>query len=62
MLPDSDDRTAAGAAYDFADHLRQRRNDAAHTTPAFDFDHADETDEFLVSAGRHGPALWSLAR
>jgi hypothetical protein len=62
VLSDSDDRTAASAAYDFAEHLRQRRNDAAHTTPAFDFDHADETDEFLVSAGRHLPALWSLAR
>lgn len=61
VLPNSDDRTAAGAAYDFADHLRQRRNEAAHTTPLFDFDHTAETEEFLISAGRHLPALWSLA-
>jgi len=61
VLPNSDDRIAAGAAYDFADHLRQRRNEAAHTTPIYDFDHTAETEEFLVSAGRHLPALWSLA-
>ena len=61
ILQDSDDRAAAMAAYDFADHLRQRRNEAAHTTPIFDFDHSEETEEFLVSAGRHLPALWSLA-
>jgi hypothetical protein len=61
LLPDSDARTAAAAAYDFAETLRQRRNDAAHTKPAFDFEHAEEAEEFLISAGRHLPALWSLA-
>lgn len=61
ILPGSDARVAARAAYEFADHLRQRRNEAAHTTPIFDFDHTEETEEFLVSAGHHLFALWSLA-
>jgi hypothetical protein len=61
IFPDSDARAAARAAYDFADDLRQRRNQAAHTSPSFDFDHTEETEEFLVSAGRHLAALWSLA-
>lgn len=61
VLPTTDARTAALAAYDFADTLRLRRNEAAHTRPAYDFDHGGETEEFLVSAGRHLPALWSLA-
>lgn len=60
VLPDVDDRTAALAAYDFADLLRLRRNEAAHTRPAYDFEHAGETEEFLVSAGRHLPGIWSL--
>ncbi|MDB4963950.1 MAG: hypothetical protein JWP01_3949 [Myxococcales bacterium] len=62
VLPTTDERTAAERAYDFADTLRLRRNDAAHTTPRFDFAHRGETEEFLISAGRHLPALWSLAR
>ena len=61
LLPHPDARTAAEAAYDFAETLRQRRNDAAHTKPVFDFDHSEETEEFLVRAGWHLPALWSLA-
>lgn len=61
VLPNRDDRRRAEAAYDFADTLRLRRNEAAHTRPAYDFEHAAETEEFLVSAGRHLPALWSLA-
>lgn len=61
VLASLEARTAAIAAYDFADALRKRRNDAAHTTPTIDFDHEGETEEFLVSAGRHLPALWSLA-
>ena len=61
VLPDVDDRTAALAAYDFADLLRIRGNEAAHTRPAYDFEHAGETEEFLVSAGRHLPGIWSLA-
>jgi hypothetical protein len=50
VLASLEARTAANAAYDFADALRKRRNDAAHTTSAIDFDHAGETEEFLVSA------------
>ena len=61
VLPTTDSRTAALAAYDFADTLRLRRNEAAHTRPAYDFDHGGESEEFLVSAARHLPALWSLA-
>jgi hypothetical protein len=34
------------AAYDFADVLRLRRNEAAHTRPAYDFEHADEMRSF----------------
>jgi len=62
ILTESDEVRAASAAYDFADTLRLRRNDAAHTTPAFDFSHRSETEEFLISAGRHLPGIWSLAR
>ena len=60
VFPDRDHRRRAEAAYDFADVLRLRRNEAAHTRPAYDFEHAGEVEEFLVSAGRHLPALWSL--
>lgn len=61
LFPERDDRRRAEAAYDFADVLRLRRNEAAHTRPAYDFEHVGEVEEFLVSAGRHLPALWSLA-
>jgi hypothetical protein len=62
ILPKSDDRRAVVDAYDFAERLRQRRNDAAHTRPAFDFEHDGECEEFIVSAGRHLPALWMLSK
>jgi hypothetical protein len=58
---ETDDRTAAIAAYDFADTLRLRRNAAAHTTPKHGFDDRQEIEEFLISASRHLPALWRLA-
>jgi len=61
LLPERDDRRRADAACDFADQLRLSRNDAAHTRPAYDYEHAGETEEFLVSAGRHLPGLWLLA-
>jgi hypothetical protein len=48
--------------YDFADQLRRRRNDAAHTTPKYDFEDREEAEEFLVSAGRHLPNVWRMAR
>ncbi len=62
VLPERDDRHRAEQAYDFANTLRLRRNDAAHTRPRYDFEHLGETEEYLVSAGRHLPGLWSLTR
>lgn len=59
---EKDRRFAAHAAFEFADQLRRRRNDASHTTPTYAFDDREETEEFLVSAGRHLPALWSLGQ
>jgi hypothetical protein len=56
-----DHRYAVLQAYVFADQLRRRRNDAAHTRPKYGFDDVEEIEEFLVSAGRHLPKLWSLA-
>lgn len=61
-IPSTDDRTAAERAYEFANSLRDRRNEAAHTTPRYDFTHRAETTEFLISAGRHLPGLWLLMR
>jgi hypothetical protein len=57
-----DDRFAAKRAYDFADDLRRRRNDASHTTPRHGFEDLVEAQEFLVSAGRQLPLVWLLAR
>jgi hypothetical protein len=57
-----DERYAVEAAYDFADQLRRRRNDAAHTSSRYDFEDREEAEEFLVSAGRHLPNLWRMAR
>jgi hypothetical protein len=55
-----DNRFAARRALDFCDDLRRRRNDASHTKPTYGFDDREETEEFLVSAGRHLPNLWRL--
>lgn len=57
---EKEDRFAVHAAYDFADQLRRRRNDAAHTAPRYDFSDREEAEEFLVSAGRHLPNLWRM--
>lgn len=46
VLPSVDERTAATAAYDFADTLRLQRNQAAHTSPILDFTVRGETEEF----------------
>jgi len=59
---DKDERYSVIAALDFADLLRERRNDGSHTTPRFAFDDIGEVEELLVSAGRHLPALWRLAQ
>jgi type IV secretory pathway VirB3-like protein len=60
VIQEKDKRFAVHAAYDFADQLRRRRNDAAHTTPTYDFADREEAEEFLVSAGRHLPNLWQM--
>jgi hypothetical protein len=60
IVPEREDRGGIRNAYDFAEQLRLRRNEAAHTRPTFDFDHGGETEEFIVSAGRHLPAIWLL--
>ncbi|HEY1690933.1 MAG TPA: hypothetical protein VGG39_02155 [Polyangiaceae bacterium] len=57
-----EERFAVIAAYDFADQLRQRRNDASHTMPRYDFSDREEAEEFLISAGRHLPSLWRMHR
>lgn len=59
-VEERESRFAAHAAYDFADQLRRRRNDAAHTAPRYDFSDREEAEEFLVSAGRHLPNLWRM--
>jgi hypothetical protein len=61
IVSESDTNRAVQIAYVFAEDLRLRRNQAAHMIPIFDFDHTQETEEYLVSAGRCLPALWSLA-
>jgi hypothetical protein len=59
-IQEKEGRFAVQAAYDFADQLRRRRNDAAHTTPKYDFADREEAEEFLVSAGRHLPNVWRM--
>jgi hypothetical protein len=51
-------KSLAADAYDFANQLRLRRNDASHINPLNDFTHRGETEEFLVSAGRHLRGIW----
>lgn len=62
LITDRERRRRITQAYDFAEQLRQRRNDAAHTQPAYDFNHRGETEEYFVSAGRHIATLWSLGQ
>lgn len=57
-----DDRDAAQRALDFADDLRRRRNDAAHTAPRYGFDDREEIEDLFASAGRKLPDLWLLHR
>jgi hypothetical protein len=58
---EKDDRHATRRAYDFADDLRRRRNDASHTTPRYPFNDPQEAEEYFVSAGRNLPLVWSMA-
>jgi hypothetical protein len=55
-------RRLAEAAVDFADHLRERRNDAAHTKPKWPLTSPEEIEEVVVSAGRHLPHLWEISK
>ncbi len=57
---EKDDRFATHAAYEFANALRRRRNDASHTTPTYGFDDRGETEELFVSTLRHLPNLWRM--
>jgi hypothetical protein len=50
VLPDKEHQYAALAACDFADQLRRRRNDGAHTAPTYEFEDREEAEEFLVSS------------
>lgn len=59
-LKKKEELNAARDAYDFADRLRARRNDASHTKPTYGFEDRAEIEELLVSAMRHLPAIWSL--
>jgi hypothetical protein len=55
-------RFSAIAAWDFADVLRDRRNDGAHPGGGYDFSDLSESHELLLSAGRRLPALWATRR
>jgi hypothetical protein len=56
-----EDRARAEDAIAFASRLRDRRNDAAHTTPRWPFDDSDEIEELQTSAAHHLSALLGLA-
>jgi hypothetical protein len=65
VLPDStpqerDDRFATHRAYEFADDLRRRRNDASHTKPTYGFEDRAEVEELIISACRKLPDLWRM--
>jgi hypothetical protein len=60
LFPDLEKRGAALAAWDFADRLRDRRNQASHPRALYDFGDISEVHELLLSAGRHLPGLWSV--
>jgi hypothetical protein len=53
-------RFAVLRACEFADQLRDRRNDASHTKPRYGFEDRQEVEELHLSAGRNLPVLWTL--
>jgi len=55
---DKEARWRAIVAFNFADGLRGRRNDASHPVQAHAFTDLTEAEEALVSAGRNMPAIW----
>lgn len=59
-MQERDARFSTHAAYDFANTLRRRRNDASHTTPTYGFDDREETEQLFVSALHHLPNLWRM--
>lgn len=60
LLTDLEARGTATAAWDFADRLRERRNHASHANTYPRFDDLSEVHEFMLSAGRNLPGLWSV--
>jgi hypothetical protein len=60
LMPDLEERGRADAAWDFADRLRERRNNGSHPRSYPDFSDLSEVHELLLSAGRHLPGLWSV--
>lgn len=60
LSKDKDDYFATHAAYDFANALRRRRNDASHTAPTYGFEDREEVEELYTSALRHLPNLWRI--
>lgn len=62
-FPSKQDREArrdAEHACDFADRLRQRRNDAAHRKALFAFDDSTEVEDLFIMAALQLPALHTL--
>ncbi|HTS79293.1 MAG TPA: hypothetical protein VMH40_01725, partial [Myxococcaceae bacterium] len=55
-----EDLQRATAALDYADTLRQRRNDGSHPNARYPFNDPSEVDELLLSGGRYLPGLWFL--
>jgi len=51
---------ASEDAWDFANRLRARRNQGSHPGAYPDFADLAEVHEWLISAGRHLPGLWSV--
>lgn len=47
-------------ALNFANALRERRNDGSHAIPRWPFEDLEELQELIMSASRHLPALWEM--
>jgi hypothetical protein len=60
VLTDIERRSRAETAWDFADRLRERRNQGSHPGAFPDFSDMTEVHELLLSAGRNLPGLWSV--
>jgi hypothetical protein len=60
LFADLEERGRALAAWDFADRRRDRRNQGSHPGEYPDFSDGGEVHEYLLSAGRHLPGLWSV--